>query len=79
MELDQLPPTVSVEQAAEIIGISRSSGYRAAERGELPTIRLGGRLHVPTQKLLALLGYGQLEDDQVVTTDNSGSQGRNGA
>ncbi len=54
--LDQLPATLSVEEAGELLGISRRSAYRAAARGELPTVRLGRRLVVPTPKLLAMLG-----------------------
>lgn len=53
---DDYPPTMTVEQAAELLGVSRSSGYRAAALGQLPTIRLGRRLLVPTAKLLAMLG-----------------------
>jgi excisionase family DNA binding protein len=49
-------PTLRVEQAAEILGVSRSSAYEAARAGELPTIRLGRRLLVPTARLRALLG-----------------------
>ncbi len=56
MGLDQLPATMSVEDAGELLGISRRSAYRAAARGELPTLRLGRRLVVPTPKLLAMLG-----------------------
>lgn len=54
--LQELPPTISVEEAGEILGVSRRSAYRAAETGELPTLRLGRRLLVPTPKLLAMLG-----------------------
>ena len=56
MELDELPPTLSVEQAGDLLGISRRSAYRAASRGELPTLRLGRRLLVPTARLLSLIG-----------------------
>lgn len=56
MNLDLLPPTITVEHAGELLGLSRSAAYRAADRGELPTIRFGRRLFVPTPKLLALLG-----------------------
>ena len=56
MDLHSLPPTITVEQAAEILGISRSSAYRAAARGEIPTLRVGRRLLVPTAKFLAMLG-----------------------
>lgn len=56
MGLDELPPTISVERAGEILGISRRSAYRAAARGELPTFKVGRRRLVPTQRLLTLLG-----------------------
>ena len=56
MTLDDLPPTISVERAGDILGISRRSAYRAAARGELPTLRVGRRLLVPTPRLLDLLG-----------------------
>ncbi len=56
MTLKDLPPTITVEQAGEVLGISRRSAYRAATTGELPTIKLGRRLLVPTARLLDLLG-----------------------
>ena len=55
--LEGLPPTIGVEEAGELLGMCRSSAYRAAQRGDIPTIRLNGRLHVPTARLRALLGY----------------------
>ncbi|HEX2029556.1 MAG TPA: helix-turn-helix domain-containing protein [Nitriliruptorales bacterium] len=55
-EADRLPLTLTVEEAGELLGLSRSSAYRAAARGEIPTIRLGRRLVVPSAKLLALVG-----------------------
>lgn len=54
--LEELPPTISVEQAGKVLGISRRSAYRAAGTGELPTIRVGRRLLVPTARLMQLLG-----------------------
>jgi len=51
-----LPPLLSVEQACELLGVSRSAGYRAAATGDLPTVRWGRRLYVPTARLLELLG-----------------------
>ena len=49
-------PTVTVEEACKHLNISRGSGYAAAATGELPTIRIGRRLLVPTARLLAMLG-----------------------
>jgi len=48
--------TCSVEEAAVILGIGRSTAYAAARDGSLPTLRLSHRLLVPTAKLLAMLG-----------------------
>lgn len=52
--------TVSVEEAARLLGVGRGLAYEAARRGEIPTIRLGRRLLVPRARLLALLGEEQL-------------------
>jgi hypothetical protein len=54
--LSDLPPTVTVPEAGRICGISRNAAYRAAATGELPTIRIGRRLLVPTVQLLRMLG-----------------------
>lgn len=56
MNLAKLPPTLSIEEAAQVLGVSRGLAYEAARRGELPTIRLGRRLLVPTARLREMLG-----------------------
>jgi excisionase family DNA binding protein len=56
LEVAELPPTISVERAAKLLGVSRSSAYRAAANGQLPTISFGRRLLVPTSRLLEMLG-----------------------
>ena len=58
MSLDSLRgrATVTVEEAARCLGISRSSGYAAVKRGELPALTLGRRRLVPVPQLLRLLG-----------------------
>lgn len=55
-ELDELPPTISVERAARLLGLSRSAAYRAAATGQLPTLAFGRRLVVPTFRLIQMLG-----------------------
>lgn len=54
--MTELPLTVSVEDAAVLLGVSRGLAYEAARRGQLPTIRLGRRLLVPRARLLELVG-----------------------
>lgn len=49
-------PTCSVEDAAELLGIGRSTAYAAAREGTIPARRLGRRLVVPTAPLLEMLG-----------------------
>lgn len=39
--------TLSVPEAAKKLGISRNAAYEAAQRGEIPSIRVGKRLLVP--------------------------------
>lgn len=51
------PATLSVHEAAVLLGISRSAAYRAVARGEIPTIRIGRRLFAPTAKLYQLLSW----------------------
>jgi hypothetical protein len=46
-------PTITVERAGAILGVSRRAGYAAAERGEIPTIPVGRRKVVPTARFLA--------------------------
>jgi excisionase family DNA binding protein len=48
--------TITVEEAASLLGIGRSAAYDAARRGQLPTRRLGRRLLVPVPALLDWLG-----------------------
>jgi excisionase family DNA binding protein len=47
--------TVSVPEAARILGIGRNTAYVAARSGALPTVRIGGRIVVPIHRLVELL------------------------
>ncbi len=48
--------TLTVEEAASLLGLGRSAAYEAARRGEIPTRRLGRRVLVPVPALLNWLG-----------------------
>lgn len=58
-------PTVSVPEAGAVLGLSRNSSYQAANRGDIPVIKIGGRLVVPTARLLRLLGVEEGATDAV--------------
>ncbi len=51
--------TMTVEEAAHMLGISRSSAYECVRRGELRALRLGRRLVVPRDALEELLASSQ--------------------
>jgi excisionase family DNA binding protein len=48
--------TLSVEEAAEVLGIGRTLAYEAVRRGDIPTVRIGRRHLVPREALDQLLG-----------------------
>ena len=54
--------TITVEEAASLLGIGRSAAYEAARRGQLPTRRLGRRLLVPVPALLEWLRAPALQE-----------------
>lgn len=47
--------TLTVEEAAQILGIGRTLAFEMARRGELPALRLGRRLVVPRAALEKML------------------------
>jgi excisionase family DNA binding protein len=56
MKKDKNPLTISVPEAGKrYLGIGRNAAYRAAERGEIPTIRIGALLRVPVVRMEKIL------------------------
>jgi excisionase family DNA binding protein len=53
-------PTMTIDEARAALRLSRSSAYEAARSGDLPTVRVGRRLLVPTAALRRML---QLDGD----------------
>jgi excisionase family DNA binding protein len=49
------PLVYTVEEAAELLGIGRSSCFEAVKRGEIPSVRLGRRILIPKARLHELL------------------------
>jgi excisionase family DNA binding protein len=65
LEVDVLQDrlTVTVEEAGELLGISRAHAYESVRRGDLPSIRLGRRIVVPVHRLWTMLN----EDENAVS------------
>lgn len=54
--------TITIGEAAQLLGISRSSAYEAARTGNFPTpvLKISGRYVVPTKPFLDALGLDEL-------------------
>ena len=52
----QSVPVIRPRRWAELSGIAPSTVYDAISRGDLPSIRLGSALFIPTAPLLVTLG-----------------------
>ncbi|HWL36686.1 MAG TPA: helix-turn-helix domain-containing protein [Frankiaceae bacterium] len=52
---DDLPPILTVEQTATLLGISRGLAFAAVRTGEIPHVRIGRRIIVPRDALRNLL------------------------
>lgn len=63
------PLTISIEEAAQLLGISRTHAYKCAQTGEMPTIRMGGRILVVRDKLMERLE--ELQGGSAECTDKS--------
>ena len=47
--------TISVPEAARRLGIGKNLAYEAIQRGELPSVKVGGRILVPLAALARML------------------------
>ena len=50
------PLSYSVKEAAKLLGIGRDLAYEGVHRGEIPVVRIGGRLRVPRFRLEQMMG-----------------------
>ncbi len=48
--------TVSVGEAAQLLGLAKPTIYAAVKRGELPAVRIGDRVLIPKTALRRMLG-----------------------
>ena len=62
-----LPPTLPPTRAGRLLGIGRRQTYEGIHRGDIPAIRIGRRLLVPTSWILEQLG---LPAEQFISVDD---------
>ena len=65
------PLTLTVEQAATLLGIARSTAYELVATGGIPSLRLGRRIVVPLGQLAERLGVASDQLRRLLTTDGS--------
>ncbi len=58
---DDLPPILTVDQTAQVLGISRGLAFTAVRAGDIPSIRIGRRILVPRDRLRQMLGVDPAE------------------
>jgi excisionase family DNA binding protein len=58
---DDLPPILTVEQTAKVLGISRGLAFTAVRAGDIPSIRIGRRILVLRDRLRQMLGVDPAE------------------
>ena len=51
--MEQLPITLSANQVAQVLGISRANAYTLMHSRGFPTIKIGKRMVVAKEKLIA--------------------------
>ena len=49
-------PAISVRETAKLLGVTPATTYTWIRSGEIPSLKLGGRIRVPTAPLARLLG-----------------------
>jgi len=49
--------TLNAKDVAQLLGISEDAVYRAAKRGEIPCLRIGGRVLFIRRRVMEMLGH----------------------
>ena len=57
-------PTCSVKELGRVFRLSKNPAYEAVKRGDFPSIRVGGRIRIPTAPLRRMLGMGSASAQQ---------------
>ena len=53
--LEDLPLTLTVEEAGQILRVGRNTAYELVRCGKLPSVRVGKQIRIPRQALMDYL------------------------
>lgn len=68
--------TITVEEAARLLGISRAFAYLLVARNELPSLKLGRRVVIPRRALERLLDLDAPVSGSASNAENRGTAAR---
>ncbi|MFF4195178.1 helix-turn-helix domain-containing protein [Nonomuraea sp. NPDC001831] len=54
---------MTVTEAAALLDLHRDVAYDAVRRGDLPSLRIGRKILIPTAKLAAMLGLSYVPEE----------------
>lgn len=56
--------TITVDELATLLGVSRNTAYTAVRNGDVPSLRVGARIVIPRRALEDLIGPIDLGNDE---------------
>jgi excisionase family DNA binding protein len=59
---EDLPLTLTVEEASAVLRTGRSATYEAVRTGKIPSVRIGRKIRIPRAGLARLLGESVSKD-----------------
>ncbi len=63
MSTEGLPPVLTVEEAAALLRLKRSTAYELVRRGQIPSFRVGRFIRVPRDALLRMVEQAGRKDE----------------
>ncbi|WP_027717390.1 helix-turn-helix domain-containing protein [Desulfovirgula thermocuniculi] len=61
-DLASLPAFLTVEEAARVLRLKRTTAYEYVRQGIIPSVRLGSFIRIPKAKILEMAGLGREEN-----------------
>jgi excisionase family DNA binding protein len=73
--LEDLPPFLTVAEAAAVLRLGLTATYEAISRGQIPSVRFGRKLRVPRAFILQHAGEGSVSTAAEQAADQQESVG----
>ena len=67
VSLDKEEDYLRIQDVCDLINCSKTSAYRLANEGLIPTMKIGGMLRIPKKKLMRLIAEKSRNGDNSIT------------